>query len=69
MCRTYSSDMVDEDGPDEIVLPLVLLAQSSSLLLGILHQALNEVGTALADHWGDGTVVLQVSAALLCHAP
>ena len=59
MCRTYSVDMVDEDRPDEVVLPLVLLAQSSSLLLSILDQALNEVGTALTDDWGDGTVILR----------
>jgi len=51
--------MVNEDGPDEVVVPLVLLAQGGTLLLGILHQALNEVGTALTDHWGDGTVILQ----------
>ncbi len=51
--------MVNEDRPDEVVVPLVLLAQGGALLLGILHQALNEVGTALTDHWGDGTVVLQ----------
>ena len=59
MCRTYSIDMVDEDRPDEVVLPLIFLAQSGSLLLGILDQALNEVGTALTDDWGDGTVILQ----------
>lgn len=50
--------MVDEDRPDEVVLPLVLLAQGGTLLLSILHQPLNEVGTALTDHWSDGTVVL-----------
>ena len=50
--------MVNEDRPDEVVVPLVLLAQGGALLLSILHQALNEVGTALTDHWGDGTVVL-----------
>ena len=51
--------MVNEDRPDEVVVPLVLLAQGGALLLGVLHQALNEVGAALADHWGDGTVILQ----------
>ena len=50
--------MVNEDRPDEVVVPLVLLAQGGALLLSILHQPLNEVGTALADHWGDGTVIL-----------
>ena len=61
MCRTYSIHMVNEDRPDEVVLPLVLLAQGGSLLLGILDQALNEVGAALTDNWSDGTVVLQAS--------
>lgn len=55
---TYSSDMVDEDRPDEVVLPLVFLAQGGTLLLSVLHQPLNEVGTALTDHWSDGTVIL-----------
>ena len=50
--------MIDEDGPDEVVLPLVLLAQGGALLLCILHQALNEVGAALTDHWSDGAVIL-----------
>ncbi len=50
--------MVDKDRPDEVVVPLELLAQRGALLLSILHQALNEVGTALTDHWGDGTVIL-----------
>ena len=54
----YSIDMVDEDGPDEVALALVLLAEGGPLLLRILHQPLNEVGAALADHWGDGCIIL-----------
>ena len=58
--------MVDEDRPDEVVLPLVLLVQSSSLLLSILDKALNEVSTALTDDWGDGTVILHHHSAVSC---
>ena len=50
--------MVDEDGPDEVALTLVLLAEGGPLLLRILHQPLNEVGAALADHWCDGCIIL-----------
>lgn len=53
--------MVDQDRPDEVPLTLVGRQQLGTLLLRILHQALNEVGARLADHGGDCAVVLQVS--------
>ena len=65
LCETHSSDMVDENGPDEVVLPLVLLAQGGALLLCVLHQALNEIGAALTDYWSDGAVVLHQQVAVM----
>ena len=55
---SYRCDMVDEDWPDEVALTLVGLQQLGALGLRVLHQALNEVCAALADHRGDGCVVL-----------
>lgn len=57
--------MVNEDRPDEVALALVLLAEGGSLLLGILHQPLNEVGAALTDHRCDGRIILQHSTAYI----
>lgn len=50
--------MVDEKGPDEVLLALVLLQQLGALRFGVLHKALYEVGTGLTDDWCDCGVFL-----------
>jgi hypothetical protein len=56
---THRGDVVNEDGPDEVALPLVRLQQLGALGLSILDQPLDEVRAALADYRGDGRVVLR----------
>ena len=53
-----SSDMIDQGGPDQVLLALVGGEEGGTLGLRILHQPLDEVCGGLTDHWGDGSIIL-----------